>query len=141
MEAFNEAAYHELMAYTLALGDPSFIHQHVVDAYAVQTALPDSKPIGIVFGLVGLYLHLELGFSGRQVQKAHMKLARVRRDWALPHLPQHRGNIVVSNVIATSPGEQRDSMISEWCRSVWKPWEPERNFIAALVRAEGCHGT
>ena len=61
------AAYDEVYAYTM--GRPGFILQHVVDAFAVQTANDDSRPIGVVFGLVGLYLHVEKQFSGRQVQK------------------------------------------------------------------------
>ena len=61
------AAYDELYVYTM--GRPGFILQHVVDAFAVQTATADTKPIAIVFGLVGLYLHVEKQFSGKQVQK------------------------------------------------------------------------
>ena len=54
--------------YVYAMGRPGFVLQHVVDAFAVQTADPDSKPIAVVFGLVGLYLHIEIQFSGREVQ-------------------------------------------------------------------------
>src|SRR5579871_2649405 len=49
----DQEILHELSFYTLQLGDPEFIHQHVVDAYAVQHAGPQSKPIAIVFGLIG----------------------------------------------------------------------------------------
>ena len=34
----NEWAYHEICCNTLTLDDPEFIHQHVVDAFAVQEA-------------------------------------------------------------------------------------------------------
>ena len=37
----DEDAYNELCCYTLTHGDPAFIHQHVVDAFAVQTADED----------------------------------------------------------------------------------------------------
>ena len=47
--------------------DPAFIHQHVMDAWAVQTADELTKPIQLTFALVGLYLHVEMAFSGRQV--------------------------------------------------------------------------
>ena len=58
--AVDRAAYDELASYTLAHGDPAFIHQHVVDAFAAQHATDDSKPIGVAFALIGLYLHVEL---------------------------------------------------------------------------------
>ena len=42
------AAYDELYVYTI--GRPGFILQHVVDAFAVQTANKDTRPTGVVFG-------------------------------------------------------------------------------------------
>lgn len=74
------AAYDQVYAYTM--GRPGFILEHVVDAFAVQTAKDLSRPIGIVFGLVGLYLHVEKQFSGRQVQRVHMELGRRKRGGA-----------------------------------------------------------
>src|SRR5438067_3221775 len=49
--------------------------QHVVDAYAAQTARASTKPITLAFALVGLYLHLEKNQTGKQVQRVHMLLA------------------------------------------------------------------
>jgi len=63
------SAYDELYAYTI--GRPGFILQHVVDAFGAQTATPDSKPIRLVFSLVGLYLRAEKGLSGHAVQQVH----------------------------------------------------------------------
>ena len=71
------AAYDEVYLYTMSR--PGFILQHVVDAFAVQRINDDSKPIGLVFGLVGLYLHVEKQFSGREVQRVHMELGRRKR--------------------------------------------------------------
>jgi hypothetical protein len=62
------AAYDEVYVYTMSR--PGFILQHDVDAFAVQTANTGTKPIGVVFGLVGPYLHVERQFSGHQVQMA-----------------------------------------------------------------------
>jgi hypothetical protein len=66
--ATDDEAYQELAAYTLGLHDAAFIHQHIVDAYAVHVAMPTDKPIRIAQALVGLYLHVEHGLTGRQVQ-------------------------------------------------------------------------
>jgi len=64
-------AYDALCAYTLTRGDAAFIHQHVVDAFAAQSADEATKPITLTFALVGLYLHVERQFTGREVQRAH----------------------------------------------------------------------
>src|SRR3954453_23804420 len=77
----EKSACHELSYYTLAHGALTFIHQHVVDAFAAQDADGDDKPIRLTFALVGLYLHVERGYTGRQVQLAHMALARQKRAW------------------------------------------------------------
>lgn len=75
----EEDSFHELCGYTFTRGDATFIHQYVVDAYAAQNADERTKPIKITFALVGLYLFLEHGFSGKEVQRAHMRLARPGR--------------------------------------------------------------
>jgi Family of unknown function (DUF5946) len=126
------AAYDEVYAYTM--GRPGFVLQHVVDAFAVQTADGDSKPIVVVFGLVGLYLHVEKQFSGRQVQKTHMELGRRKREWPPIYLPEDRGSITVGDVLATPGGPERDIAIDDWCRSLWTAFGGNRPTIIALLR-------
>lgn len=126
------AAYDEVYAYTM--GRPGFILQHVVDAFAVQTATGSSKSIGVVFGLVGLYLHVERQFSGRQVQEAHIALSRRKREWPRVDLPEDRGSMTVAEVLAASAGPERDRAIDDWCRSVWSAFSSSRETIAALLR-------
>ena len=90
-DAFSsQDAYNELCGYTLTHFGPAFIHQHVVDAFAAQNADERTKPITLTFALVGLYLHVEKNYSGKQVQKVHMQLAKRKREWppvALPRSP------------------------------------------------------
>jgi hypothetical protein len=129
------AAYDEVYVYTM--GRPGFILQHVVDAFAVQTANDAGKPIGVVFGLVGLYLRVEKQFSGRQVQKAHMELGRRKREWPRVYLPQARGSMTVSDVLAAPAGAERDIAIDDWCRSVWTAFGANRQTIIALLREYG----
>ena len=131
-----QESFDELSFYTLAHGDPRFIHQHAVDAFAVQNATDDTKTIAIVFGLVGLYLFLERGFTGRQVQLTHMRLAKRRRDWPRPQLPMQRGSITVAEVVQASPGPDRDRAIEAWCAAVWEPNHATRDLIANLLRNE-----
>jgi hypothetical protein len=126
------AAYDEVYAYTL--GRPGFILQHVVDAFAVQAANHESTPISVVLGLVGLYLHVEKQFSGRQVQAVHMRMGRKKREWPNIHFPGDRGNMTVVDVLAATAGPERDRAIDNWCRSVWTSFAGNRQTITALLR-------
>ena len=129
--------YHELCAYTLALRDPEFIHQHVVDTYALQHADASTKPIGVTFSLAGLYLHNERQFTGRQVQLAHMAMARAKRAWPAFVLPTDRGSMTVADVIAAPAGPERKRAIHAWCASVWNAFRENENAIASLLREYG----
>ena len=126
------AAYDEVYVYTM--GRPGFILQHVVDAFAVQNANHNSKPIAVVFGLVGLYLHVEKRLSGHEVQKLHMKLGRHKRDWPSLYLPEDRGSVTVAHVLAAPAGPERDNAIDDWCRSVWTACGDNRDTIVSLLR-------
>jgi hypothetical protein len=132
----DQELYNELAFYTLAHGDPAFIHQNVVDAFAAQHAEESTKPITIVFALIGLYLHVEKGFTGKQVQRAHMQLAKYRRQWFMPALPLDRGAIRIQDVLAVAPGPARDAMIRKWCESAWQPWSASRQQIVDLAKGE-----
>lgn len=129
-----QEAYYELSYYTLAHPDPTFIHQHVVDAYTAQSANEGTKPIAVAFSLIGLCLYVEDHRSGRDVQRVHMELARTRRPWPTFKLPQQRGTITVSDVVATPPGNERDDMIRRWCISVWGAWQEGHAPVRELLQ-------
>jgi hypothetical protein len=139
----DEAAYHAVMAYTLSLGDPAFIHQHVVDAWGAQQAQPGGSPIRVFFSVVGLYLLAEHGFSGRAVQVVHMRLANTpggagRREWPTAPLPAARGALGAHDVLAAPPGEARDAVIRRWAVVVWEAYAPMwRPVVAPYLRARG----
>jgi hypothetical protein len=124
--------YDELSYYTLSHSDPSFIHQHIVDAFTAQTAEEKIKPIAITFALIGLYLHIEKRFTGRQVQLAHMRMGRDKKPWPHVRLPKNRGEITVSDVLLAPAGKARDEMIHKWCRSVWSAYEENHRAIGDL---------
>ena len=128
--------YHELSAYTLSDPDPLFIHQYVVDTFAAQTADANTKPIKLTFALVGLYLRSERQYSGKQVQRVHMLLARRRKQWPRFDLPEARGAITIRDVMETPPGPHRDAMILRWADSVWQAYRAERDRVVDLLKAE-----
>ena len=130
-------AYHELSAYTLTRGDSTFIHQHVVDAFAAQHADETTKPIALTFALVGLYLHVERGLSGRQVQRAHMALARRKRKWPTSSLPSERGVLTAADVIRAAEGPDRDKAIHAWCAAVWDVFRENQTIVVRLLDEYG----
>ena len=132
--SLEEGSFHELSFYTLAHDNQKyFIHQHVVDAFAAQEANDNTKPIKVIFALVGLYLFIEKGYSGREVQKAHMRLAEHKGNWPSIELPLNKGNIQIEEVLKENPGESRDKKIKEWCESIWKSYYGSREIIASLL--------
>src|SRR6478735_1617971 len=102
----EQQAYDELCDYTFAHARQhgTFIHQHVVDAYAAQHADSQTKPITLVFALMGLYMHVERGYSGTEVQRLHIAMGRNRISWPPLRMPTYRGSMTVVDVMAFPPG-------------------------------------
>ncbi len=130
----TDPIYDELCAWTLSLGDADFVHQHVVDARMLQTATAETKSIGVAFALVGLHLYLERGFTGREVQKVHMRLGRGGPPWPTFELPAERGALTHESVIEHPEGPDRIEAIRRWCIAVWAPWSSQREGVTAFLR-------
>ena len=124
---------HELSYYTLAHGDPAFIHQHLVDAYAAQHVRQTASTIGAAFALAGLYLAVERGFTGRRVQKMHMQMARTSKQWPRFDPPADVGALTVADVLAVEPGPRRDEKLMEWCASVWRAWSLKQGRVREML--------
>jgi Family of unknown function (DUF5946) len=123
----------ELSYYTLAHGDPRFIHQHLVDAYAAQHVRQSKSTIGGAFALAGLYLAVEHGFTGRQVQRMHMLMARTSKQWPRFDPPEAVGPLTVADVLAVEAGPARDQRLLEWCASVWGAWSRAHSRVREMV--------
>jgi hypothetical protein len=128
------ALMNELSYYTLAHGDARFIHQHLVDAYGAQHVRRQSKStIGAAFALAGLYLTVERGFTGRQVQKMHMLMASKSKEWPRFAPPADVGPLTVADVLALEPGPARDDKLMQWCASIWGAWSGEHGQVREMV--------
>jgi hypothetical protein len=119
----------DLACYTVAKQDPEFIHQHAVDAYAAQHAGGQTRNITVVFGLIGLYLAVEKGYKGRQVQQAHMRIARTRRDWPRLEPPARPAGITVQDVLLAGSDAEKDAMIRAWMAAVWESWADRQAWV------------
>ena len=128
----EQDAYDELRCYTLELGDPAFILQHVVDAFTAQHADERTKPIALTFALVGLHLHVDKQLSGRQVQRVHMVLARHKRQWPTFPLPPERGSMSAVDAMAAPAGVERSRAVDAWCESVWQAFHESHRRVAEL---------
>jgi hypothetical protein len=130
-------AYDELCGYTLGRGDPEFIHQLVVDAYRAQHASEQTKPIGLAFALIGLYLAVEKDYTGRQVQRVHVRLSRRKQAWPRFVLPRDRGSMTAVHVVEAAPPTERERAIHAWCASVWHAYAGSRGEVVELLRQGG----
>lgn len=124
-------AYDEVYVYTMRR--PDFPLQYVVDAYAAQHATAETKPITLLFALVGLFLHLERGLTGHEVQRVHMRMGRDRREWPRLIPPEVRGSYTAADVRDTNPGPERDEAIESWCRDVWAAYADSHDLIATIA--------
>jgi hypothetical protein len=95
--------YGELSIYNLERAELTFIHQLAVDAYGAQHSGGVTKNITTVFSLVGLYLFNEHGFTGRQVQIAHMNLSKQSIKWPLLVPPNQYWDMNVQDVLMADP--------------------------------------
>jgi uncharacterized protein DUF5946 len=130
----QQEAFYELSYYTLSHKDPIFIHQYIVDAYTAQNADKKTKPIAITFALVGLYLHVEKNYSGKEVQKAHMLMAKKNKNWPEFLIPGNKGDVNIFDVLKISPGPERDEKINKWSSSVWKAFSQYRHKIVDFLK-------
>jgi glutathione S-transferase len=110
-------------------------HQLTVDAYGAQHADVPSRPISTAFGLIGLYLALEHGWSGTAVRAAHQFLAQRFSRW-----PSFRGRaegpvLTVADVAGATTPDEHASHVQAWARSVWNSWAPEHPHVRSWAEA------
>jgi hypothetical protein len=131
-----EPDYLELSYYTLSHGDPSFIHQYIVDAQTAQAADSATRPIALTFALTGLYLFLKKGFTGKEVQQFHVHMTHNKVHWPDLSLAERTCALTVSDVLRTTPGPLRDQKIRAWCQAVWDSYQPIQEELVAFLHEQ-----
>jgi hypothetical protein len=122
--------YGELSAYNFERGDLTFLAQLAVNAYGAQHAGDGSRPITTAFSLIGMGLVWEHAYTGRQVQLAHMQLARHSFEWPLFTPPDMTHTLTVADVMRAGAGQKRDQRIRDWSASVWTRWTSHHDWVA-----------
>lgn len=125
--------FSDLSCYTVALRDTEFIHQHAVDAYEAQHAGGTTRNITVAFGLIGLYLALEKGYTGKQVQQVHMRIAKSRREWPWLEPPARPARLTVLDVLNMPDGPRKDAMIRKWMEAVWESWVDHKRWVREMT--------
>lgn len=80
---------------------------------------------------------LEHGFTGRQVQRSHMDLARRKEAWPSLPLPRERGALTALDVLSTPPGSARARAIRASCESLWQAFHGSHESVRALMQRYG----
>jgi hypothetical protein len=106
-------------------------HQLSVDTYGAQHADAPSRPISTAFGLIGLHLALEHGWSGTAVRAAHQFLAQRYSTWPSFHRRADGPVLTVADVAGASTPDEHASRVQAWARSVWNSWAPEHLQVRA----------
>jgi len=120
--------YFDLTCWTLVRQDGRFVHQHAVDAYAAQHVGERMRPITTAFALIGLYLAVERGYTGRQVQLVHMKIGR-RRDWPRLEPPKDRGELTVMDILLAATDAKKEEMLMRPTASVRQTREDRHRWV------------
>lgn len=127
--------YNQLAYYTLSHKGGDFIHQHLVDAYTIQTANENTKPIAIIYALAGIYLHVEKNYTGKEVQQAHLKMSKKSKTFPTIILPENRGAITISDIIKIDDPKEKDAAIHKWCESIWLKFSAQHKIIIELTES------
>ena len=119
--------YSDLSCYTAARQDPTFIHQHSGGT---------TRNITVTFGLIGLYLALERGYTGKHVQRPHMQIIQVRRNWPRLEPPVHPAGITVGDVFGAGTDAEKDAMIRQWMTAVWESRADRQGWMRGMTEEQ-----
>jgi hypothetical protein len=104
-------------------------HELILDTYRAQHSA-HAKPLTTFFGLNGLLLALEFGYSGTQVRDAHKRIADRSRVW--PVFTRRIDVPATAASVAQAIHERPDSAeatVREWAELVWMAWSVEHERI------------
>lgn len=128
------ALFSQLSAYTVSLEDAEFTHQHVVDAYGAQHVGMFTKKVVPTMTLVGLYLQLKHGYTGKQVQRAHMAIADQTKDWPDFMRPTEFATMTILDVLKKERPAEKIAAIHTWCEAVWNSWYAEHEKVERFTK-------
>lgn len=70
---------------------------------------------------------------GKAVAAAHMRIARIRKEWPRLEPPVCRAALNVMDVPDAPGGPVRDAMIRQWMAAIWDTWGNSREWIRQVT--------
>lgn len=72
-------------------------------------------------------------YLGRQVQMAHMELAKSKIQWPSFELPT-RSTLSIADVLLEEE-KNRNEMLMIWAKNVWETWEHQHNWTRNICES------
>lgn len=103
----------------------------VIDAYAVQHhGKPERRAIQSVNAhLVALYLQLEKGYSGEQVNAALQRVLKFANEFVWLEPPTPNGTMTIADVLRAQTPEEQANAIEKYARDIWSAWQVHRETV------------
>ncbi len=100
----------------------------VIDAYAVQHhGIAERRAIQSVNAhWVALYLQLEKGFTGEQVNVALQRVLKFANEFVWLEPPTPNGTMTIADVLKAGNPEQQANAIENYARDIWNAWQGHR---------------
>lgn len=110
-------------------------HRFTVDAYAVQHPGDNSRRAvqSVYVHLARLYLQLERGINGKQVNYFMKKMINYKTEYKWLSPPDFSGTLNINDVAKAKNLEEHKTLVYKWAESVWSAWEPHHIDIAAFA--------
>jgi hypothetical protein len=109
-----------------------FVHQVALDAYQAQHC-PRGARRTLVFSLAGLYLVVEKGRTGRQVQQVHQALAGMGHALPAVEPVDARGAGTAADVLTQIPCDGLVAAVNDWASQVWQAYAADHSTIERWV--------
>jgi hypothetical protein len=82
---------------------------------------------------MGLCFTFERGYTGREVQLAHMEMGKSRTAWPAFDPPPVRAMLTVRDVLRPDLAGNYREAIRGWGASVWEYWKPGHERVRRLL--------
>lgn len=129
------AAYGEVLEREYA--DPAYfaVHQHTVDAYAVQHPGRPSKQANqsVAVHLMSLCLVLEHGLELERAPRAIQAIVGTKKDFGWLTPPDEPFSITVADLKDARDLVAHHAAVRAWARSAWQAWSSHHTVIRAWI--------
>ena len=100
----------------------------VIDAYAVQHhGKPERRAIQSVNAhLVALYLQLEIGYTGAQVNVPLQRVLKLANEFEWLEPPTPNGTLTIADVLTAVTPQEQANAIENYARDIWRAWQVHR---------------